>query len=254
MNRIIVIAVVLMTVLAAPLWAQPAAPAETSGKISVTGTMVTQVPPDIVVWSINLTSRGATLKEAKAASDLSMSRALDATKELSVAPADIQTSQLNAYREGGRDFWGNPVNKGWSVCRSITVKQRDLARFDELFTKLVDAADVEVNFRFESSKYHELRRETRIRAAEAAKEKAEAMVKALGAALGPPISVEEGVSPVAMPGHGAFGPQIIDPKSNGAITFDWPAADPAGDGAATGTLAPGMTEIRETVSVTFKIQ
>ncbi len=250
MKRIVAIVAVLSLVVAAPLWAQPATPAETPAKISVTGTMVTQVPPDIVVWYINLANRAATLKEAKAASDLSMSRALDAIKELNVAPADTQTSQLSAQREGGRDFFGNQVTKGWSVCRSITVKQRDLARFDEFFTKLVDAADVEVNFRFESSKYHELREETRLRAVEAAKEKAQALAGALGVALGPPISVEEGASGNVVPAFGGYSPQVIDPKSNGSITVGWPA----GEDAATGTLAPGMTEIRETVSVTFKIQ
>ena len=254
MNRFLVIAVMLMSVPVMSLRAQDAVPAETPATIAVTGTMVTRVPPDTVVWNINLTSRAAALKEAKTASDLSTEKALAVVKELEVAPADTQTSQLNAQREGGRDFFGNPVDRGWSVCRSITVTQRDLSRFDAFFTRLVDAADVEVNFHFESSKYHELRKETRIRAVEAAKEKAEAMAKALGVTLGPPVSVTEGASPGGMPGFGGFGPQMIDPKSNGAITVDWPAAAPEADGAATGTLAPGMTEIRETVSVTFKIQ
>ena len=115
---------------------------------------------------------------------------------------------------------------------------------------------------FESSRYHELRKETRVRAAKAAREKAQAMVEAVGGTLGPPISVAEGVSWNGTPGFGGYGGRIIDPKSNGSITIDWPANAPANapvgaptaDDVATGTLAPGMTEIRETVSVTFKIQ
>lgn len=253
MRKITAVVALLTLIVAASLWARPAA-ADASPSISVSATMVTQVPPDVVVWNINLTNRAATLKEAKAAADAATAGVLGAVKELNAAPADVQTSQLSAHPEGGRDFWGRPVTKGWSICRSITVNQRDLARFDDFFTKLVNAADVEVNYHFESSRYHELRKETRVRAAKAAREKAQVMVEAVGGTLGPPVSVAEGVSWNGTPGSGG----VIDPKTNGSITIDWPANGtagvPAAEDTATGTLAPGMTEIRETVSVTYKFQ
>jgi uncharacterized protein YggE len=240
----------LALIAAMPLSAQPLTPAELPARISVSGTMVSQIAPDIIVWNLGITERATTLKEAKTASDTSTAGVLDVIKGLKVPPADVQTGQLNVQREYNRDVMGNQTPKGWAVSRSITVRQHDLSRFDDFFARLVDTANMEVNFSFESSRYHELRRETRLKAVEIAKQKAQALCEALGNTLGPPIGVEEGPAPAQAPWMPAAQPTWAGSNGSAAIA---PVGGSAAD-AATGTLAPGMMEIRETVSVTFKIQ
>ena len=256
MRRITAAVAALTLTVAAPLWAQPATPVEPPATISVSGTMVTQVPPDIIVWNLDITQRSAALKDAKAACDAATARVLNVIKALNTASADVQTGQLNVRREYNRDNNSNQTPKGWIVSRAIALKQRELARFDEIFAELVDAADVELSFRFESSRFHELRGETRLKAVEMAKQKAQALSEALGVTLGQPISVEErGSRPPAGMENGGFSSSNAMPwYVSNAPNMTAPAAAPAVEDAATGTMAPGVTEIRETVFVTFKIQ
>jgi len=105
---------------------------------------------------------------------------------------------------------------------------------------------MEVNFGLESSRIHELRAETRLKAVRIAKEKAAAMVGEVGAKLGKIRTLDEYKRP-ELPPYGGFG----GAASNVAY-FD--AASALAPDVSTGTFAPGAIEVRVTVYATFEIE
>jgi uncharacterized protein YggE len=128
----------------------------------------------------------------------------------------------------------------FEVVRTVTLRQRDTSRFDEVLARLVAAADVEVSYQLESSEYHALRAKTRLEAVKVAREKASAMTELLGAKLGRVLRVaepQETWSPYAFASNAAFAtPRQAEPDE------------------APGTFAPGSIEIRVSIDVIFEIE
>jgi uncharacterized protein len=211
-------------------------------RISVTGTAVARTIPDEALWNISISEFDETPLPPKDRSDEKLKAILALAKELEVAPEDIQSGSLSIRREYDRDEQGRQTTfKHFAVNRRVTLKQRDLTRFDEFASKLLTAGDIEVSFSLQSSKVHELRAETRLKAMRAAKEKADAMCREVGAAAGKPLRIEE---------H--KGRRENTAFSNVSNLYyaaeDYDAVD-----LTQGTFAPGAIEVRITVYVDFEI-
>ena len=237
--------ILLLAVLAVGVAAGTLAADEPARTISVSGTAVTRTVPDTIVWRISLSETDKVLVDAKNRSDEKMKRVLDLVNELDVPAEDVQTGRLRISREYDRDERGNNLDfKHFAVNRSVTFKQRDLERFDEFLTRLVGAADIEASFNFESSQFHELRADTRLKALRVAKEKAESMCAVLDDKLGKVLTIDEhprtGPDPWGMGGMG------------GNVVFSY-RPEPAEVDVSGGTFAPGAIEIKVTVYATFEI-
>ncbi len=160
--------------------------------ISVSGTVDAQAAPDQIVWSIHLSDFNPDLQQAKAENDARIAAVLALRKKLDIAEGDIETGYLNIRRIYERGDYGQQgAFKHFSVSRLVTIRQRDLKRFDEYLDTLVASSDMEVDFRFESSRIHEVRAEARLEALKVARQKAEAMAAALGEELGQVQSIDE---------------------------------------------------------------
>ena len=157
---------------------------------------------------------------------------------------DIQTGQLRIRRVFERDSHGHEtVFKHFAIAREISIKQRDVSRFDRFLTRFVSNAEVELDFSFDSSRRLELREETRLAAVQAARAKAEAMTEALGARLGEVLTIDEVASSGGL-WSGSY-----------HTNFDRP--DPASRAPADltgGTFAPGAIEVKISVEISFAIQ
>lgn len=210
--------------------------------ISVSGTVTTKTAPDQIVWRIDLTETGADMRAAKARSDEKVRSVLALREKLGVDEGDLETGRVNIRREYQRDPHGNRGNfKHFIVSRSVTIRQRDLKRFDEFLDALVASAEMEVNFSSESSKIHEVRAETRLKALQAAKNKAEAMAEVVGAKLGQVLTIDE---------HLKSGRGTSPWMNNNAIArHSVPSVD-----LATDRFVPGAIEVRETVYATFELE
>jgi uncharacterized protein len=207
--------------------------------ISVCGTVQTKTAPDQVVWNVSLTDMDKNLQVVKARSDEKVKAITGLRQKLGLGDTDLQTGLISVNREYERDQHGNRgAFKYFVVHRSITIRQRDLRRFDEFLDTLLGSADVEVYFNFESSRMTEIRAQTRLKALQAARDKARAMADALGAKLGPVVAIEE--------------PQARGMWSNGAsnamVMESRPPADVASD-----TFVPGAMEVSVSVNVTFEL-
>ena len=218
-------------------------------KITVSGTAVTQTVPDLVVWSISTLDESKSLIEAKDSSDRKLKAILALIDELGVKQEDVQTGYVNINREYNHDNNGRQLDfKCFSMRRGVTVKQRDLKRFDEYLTKLVSSAEMEVNFHFDSSRMTELRWDTRLNALKIAKDKAEAMAKVVDAKVGKIISIDE---PGPSDGRFANGAFVNNSNISQSYSVDQEAARPTD--VAQGTFAPGSIEIKVTVAAVFEL-
>lgn len=208
--------------------------------ISVSGTVDTKVAPDQIVWQISLTAADANLAKAKARSDEQAKAVVALQKKLAIGAGDLQTGVVTVYREYDRGPRGERGNfKEFVVTRGITIRERDLQRFDEFLDALLSSSDMEASFVFESSKFQEIRSESRLKALHVAKEKAVGMAEALGAKLGKVLTISEHA--ITEPGR--------NPMSNTSYVQSTVAPD-----ATTETFVPGAISISASVNVTFELE
>ncbi len=238
MRQNITIALTLLFILGGVALAQGEEPVRS---ISVFGTVETMTAPDRIVWSIGLTDTNVSLQVAKQANDENIKAVVALREQLGIDEGDLETGQLNVHREYERDQYGQRGNfKHFVVTRNATIVQRDLKRFDEFLDALLSSAEMEVNFNFESSRIHEIRAETRLKALATAKDKAEAMAKVVGAKLGRPITINE--SPQENPWQSHVLSNTIQVQST-------PSAD-----LATESFVPGAISVQVTVYATFELE
>jgi uncharacterized protein len=210
--------------------------------VSVTGTAIARVQPDIVAWHLTIRRYDKELAKAQTACDETVKRVLALRTDLKLKSEDAQTGYLSVQKIYDRDQAGNQTSfRHFQVERTVTLRQRDASRFDEVLARLVGAGDVEVSYSLESSEYHEQRTKTRLEAVKAARKKAAEMTELLGGKLGRVLRIAEPQE--------NWGSSYL---SNGNSAFSTPRqAEPD---QAPGTFAPGAIEVKVSIEVAFEIE
>src|SRR5262245_45437779 len=209
--------------------------------VSVTGTAIARVQPDIVAWHLTIRRYDKELAKAQAACDETVKRVLALRTDLKLKSEDAQTGYLSVQKVFDRDQAGNQTSfRHFVVERSITLKQRDVMNFDQVLNRLMAVADVEVGYSLESSQYLEMRAQTRLEAVKVARQKAAAMTELLGAKLGRVLRIAEPVENWNNPGH--FNNMAFAGVRQAEIDN------------AEGTFAPGSVDVRVSIEVAFEIE
>jgi uncharacterized protein YggE len=215
------------------------AESEEARTISVSGTAVMKAAPDQVLWRIDLSDFDKDMRAAKQRNDAKVQAVLALRDDLDIGEQQLETGHLSISREYERGKYGERnAFKHYAVRRSVTIRQTDLKRFDEFLDKLVASSEMEVNFSFETTKMHELRAETRLKALAVAKEKAAAMAEVVGAELGRIRTIRE-----HSPNR-----SFSSPTSNTAILHSSPPVDVASD-----RFVPGAISVQVSVYATFEL-
>jgi uncharacterized protein YggE len=208
--------------------------------VAVTGTSISRVQPDTVVWHINIRRTDRELAKAQAECDEGVKKVLSLRTELKLKPEDVQTGYLSAHKVYDHDARGNQTSfRHFQVQRSITLRQRDSASFDATLAQLV-AAEAEVSYSLESSAYHATRAKTRLDSVNAARKKATEMTELLGAKVGRVLRIAE--------------PQESFGRSSPTSNSGFSAPRQAEPDEAPGTFAPGSIEIKVSIEVAFEIE
>ena len=209
--------------------------------ISVTGTAVTKVVPDIIQWQISVHSVHNDLSRAKNINDQGLKNIMSAATKANIEQINIQTGYLNVRKEYDYDQQGRLKNfQHYTITRHVYVTQNDITSFDVFFSDILKNENLEVSYELATSKFSEIRKETRIKALLIAKEKAENMSKTLEAQLGTVLLIEENVD---------------NPYSRRQLNAGYMDSSiyEVGD-SSSGVFAPGTIEVRASVDVIFELK
>ena len=220
---------------------------QNSRTISVNGNAEVRVAPDIVQLLLAVETTDKTIPKAKQASDERVAKTLAVANRLGIPAKDIQTDRMSidvthndtSYSSRGRD------PDGYVVRRSIVLTLRDVKRFEEAMTAVLEAGTNRVDgIDFQTSELRKHRDQARAQALKAAREKAAAMAAELGMKIGKASSIQEGYSGAGLWGFSRRNmmQQNVSTEQNG--------------GAESGTegFAPGLISVSAAVSVTFDLE
>lgn len=215
--------------------------------ITVTGEAEVRVVPDEVLLTVTVSSFDPGLEGAVGENERRVERVLAAAKRLDLEPKYLQTDYFEI----------DPRYKSWEerhevlgyrASRSITIKLRDLARFDALLRAVIVAGVTEVEgVDFRTTELRKHRDEARRLAVTAAREKAEAMAGTLGGKLGRLHSIEE-------PRDWWSEYSSWWGRSRGGSASQNASLNATSAPAEAGTLAPGEISVTARVVVRFELE
>ena len=236
-RNLVVMMAVMFILMAASLRAE-----DTQRQISVTGTVETKTAPDQIIWSVTLTDTDKDMRAAMNKNDEKIRAIVALRNQLKVDDEDMDTGTVSIQREYERGPQGARGDfKHYLVRRNVTIRQRDLKRFDEFLDLLIASSEMEMSFRFESSKMEDIRAETRLKAVKVAKDKAQAMAEVVGSRLGKALNISEN-SP-----DGRF--MESNMRLNNSFIQGMPSTD-----LSTEKFIPGAISVKMTVYATFELK
>lgn len=208
--------------------------------ISTFGTSQVLIAPDFARASLEVNSDSRDARKAKAINDAAIKKVISVAMSNGVASDDVLVEHISL---SAHDVTPKREGTSWEPYTVYTATQRiqvtikNLASYDALILALVEAGVNDISsVSFETSTLVEQRDKARLMAFQAAKRKAEALVKEAGMVLGKPCSIQlEGTPLFSMnglgPSYGANSAAVVDVQS----------------------VVPGKIQVKETVNVTFEI-
>jgi uncharacterized protein YggE len=235
MKHCLIVSVILLTITS---WSI-AAEKQTDEKkpvartISVSGSAISYIPADTILWTVTLQTSANDVAEAKVLSDTQVKELVEVCAKKSIPAQDISAGlfKIQDTRLEENAALRNDSGKLFAVTRIATIRQKDPTIFPDMLSLLSKAKGIKVRYNIVSSKTDQITKETMVKATEAAKNKATAMVTSLGAQLGKVISINE---------YPPIGWNI--PESN--VPVDQSSA----------VFAAEAEKVRITVYVTFEIE
>lgn len=159
--------------------------------VTVFGTAITKVTPDIMIWYLSVISKGRELQDVAGQHTKTIARVLRFLEENKLPGKDVQTARMEfginwEYKDDSR------VKEGYFGSTDITFKVEDFRKYNALWMGLSKIANVSVEgVYYDHSKRISYQNETRKNALLAAKAKAAALAEALGSSIGEPLLIEE---------------------------------------------------------------
>jgi len=210
--------------------------------ITVTAVAEIRLPTEYIVINGTVVTKAGEPVQAQANNDLRVKALLAEVTKLGVAQKDIQTGYVSLEPKWRWESRDRHVFDGYESSKAIRITVRDLSTYDSLITGMLKAGMNHINsVTLCSDKEIETRRQARIMAVKAAKEKAQYMVEHLGEKVDKVQSVSE------------VGRGLEYEALNSMANIQAVAAIPAEADTQTGTLAPGTINIRAQVAVVFQL-
>jgi uncharacterized protein YggE len=191
--RLLAVTSLVFLAMAPPLCADTVSLAHT---ITVDGQATIYVDPDHASIDFGVVTQAPTVGEALTQNNAKMNNVLDALRRTGLAHSDIQTTQFSITPQHplvkGSTYqqYDYSVVSGYEVTNKITVTVSDLPKVGEIVDAAANAgANSSNSVLFEIRNREELLDKARAEAMRNARHKAEVMANAVGAAVGPLITV-----------------------------------------------------------------
>jgi uncharacterized protein YggE len=213
--------------------------------ITVTGQAEVRVPPDEVLFTLAVENVDRDMLVANKKTDESVKQILAIARKNNVKPEDVQTSQISVQPKYNTDDLEYEARRnlkrvliGYEVSKTVAIRLRELARFDDLLADVLKAGITRLsNLQFLDSQVRKHRDQARVMAIRAAQEKAKLLTGEIGQSIGPAYSIsEETMLPI-----------------NGRMTQNASASDSASENSES-AIAPGTISISAQITVRFRLQ
>lgn len=160
-------------------------------RISVTGTAVTLVKPDLIIWNIRVENEEKELNQVAEKHTKIVENILAFLKTKNINKNNIQTSSMK-FGVKTKYIDNTQVKDGYFASTDISFELRQLDQYNGIWTGLANIDNVEIiNISYDTSKRIDIKNETRIKALLAAQSKAKALAEAVDAKIGEPILIED---------------------------------------------------------------
>jgi len=216
--------------------------------ITVTGQAEVRVPPDEVVFTLDVESVDKDMLTAKKRTDDSVREVLAIARKNNVKAEDVQTSHIDVTPKYNTDDLDSEQRRGvkrvfvgYEVSKTVAMRLRDISRFDELLSDVLKAGVTKVsNMEFRDSQIRRHKDQARAMAIKAAQEKANLLAREIGQSIGPAYSITEG-----------SGASYRDNNftQNSTATISGTLSDRESDSA----IAPGSISVTAQVTVRFRL-
>ena len=206
--------------------------------VRVVGTSEVKVVPDRAVIELGVEKQNTSASLAKQTADSAARKILASLRAGGIDEKDIQTTFLSLrpqfnYRKGMRISY-------FVAEQTMSVTVRDISKLDALLESLIKAGGNRIDsIQYETSDLRKYRDQARDLAVRAAREKADALAKALGQSIGKAYSIEEIPEPNYL--FGGLTANTVDYERT---------RSPARSGPAT---APGQETISASVTISFDL-
>jgi len=217
--------------------------------ITVSGQAEVRVPPDEVVFTLEVESIDKDVLAAKKKTDDSVKAVFAIAKENHVAADDVQTSYISVepkYNVDELDYEARRGVKrifvGYAVSKTIAIRLRDIPRFDSMLSDVLKAGVTKLsNVAFRDSQIRKHKDQARAMAIKAAQEKAILLARQIGQTVGPAYSITED-------GGSRFDNNNMVQNATSVISGDLSASE------SESALAPGLISVSARVTVSFRLQ
>lgn len=158
--------------------------------ITVTGTGVVKIVPDIAYINIGVTSQNEVVTDAISENSAQAQAIKDALIKLGVEEEDIQTSSFSVYPQSNYDYQGNITGTTFVVNNNVYVTVRDLSTMGELLGKITESgANSIYGIDFDVQDKSDALTQSRELALEFARQQAEEIAEASGVKLGDILTI-----------------------------------------------------------------
>jgi uncharacterized protein YggE len=159
--------------------------------IEITGSGEVTLQPDIATFSIQVSEKAPTTKEAQSFANAKMAELLTVLRSNGIAEKDISTTALN-LRPDYEWVENKQFLAGQIASQSLSVTLRDLPILGSLIDQLGSVSSIQLDsIRFDKEDKSEAIQEARKKAVDEAFEKAGMYAESSGMQIGKPITISE---------------------------------------------------------------
>jgi uncharacterized protein YggE len=231
---VLVLASVLAACTPGTIYSQPA---PTPRTITVTGTGMVTLTPDIAYVSIGVHTEDASARIAINANNTKAENVINTIKSFGIAEADIQTTNFSVYPQQVYDDNYNVIGVTYAVDNTVYVTVRDLERLGELLDAVVQAGANSIGgISFDVADRTEALSQARLAAVENARRQADELASATDVSIGEV--------------------QTISYYDSTPITYDYARGGnaPMAEMAASVPIQSGTMQITTTVTIVYEIR
>lgn len=175
------------------LWVGAAfAQGESPRTVTVVGFASTEIMADNVAWFLTVTVKDDDQEKLRTQAEEILSQVMAATDRLRVNRDDIALGKVTVnmrYKQKNRTE--SDKFSHYELFQRVTVTQVDIERYDEYWHEFTAIEGIRVDQKFLTSQLEPTRRQIRIDALHAAKQKAEDFAAVVGGSIGRTLSVSE---------------------------------------------------------------